>query len=91
MRQNEKKENGIMAQIDIKTIKKLDKERNNVHEKVFTTYSIFEIDGEKYVQFDTYGKSNREIPGKISQSIQINEESAKYIADMLKKEFNIKE
>lgn len=65
-----------MAQIDIDTIKKLDKEHYSVHEKVVTTYSVFKVDEKKYVQFDTYGKSSREIPGKISQSIQIDKESA---------------
>lgn len=31
-----------MAQIDIKTIEKLQKERNTVHEKVYATYSTFD-------------------------------------------------
>ena len=29
-----------------------------------------EVDGEKYFQLDTYGKSEREMPEKISQTIQ---------------------
>mgnify|MGYP001447539517 CR=1 FL=1 len=76
-----------MAQIDIDTIKKLDKEHYSVHEKVVTTYSVFKVDEKKYVH--TYGKSSREIPGKISQSIQIDKESAIYIVDMLRREFHI--
>ena len=43
-----------MAQIDIKTIEKLQKERNTVHEKVYATYSTFDSYGEHYVQIDTY-------------------------------------
>lgn len=78
-----------MAQIDIDTIKKLDKEHYSVHEKVVTTYSVFEADGKKYIQFDTYGKSSREIPGKISQSMQLDKESAICIVDMLRREFHI--
>ena len=31
-----------MAQIDIKTIEKLEKDRVMVHEKVYTTYSVFD-------------------------------------------------
>lgn len=31
-----------MAQIDIETIKHINKERNSLHAKVFTTYTSFE-------------------------------------------------
>ncbi len=77
-----------MAQIDIETIERLYKDRNTIHEKVYTTYSTFDSYGKHYVQIDTYGRSDREIPGKISQTIQLDETSAKYIFDLLKKEYN---
>lgn len=77
-----------MAQIDINNIEKLSKDRNTIHDKVYTTYSSFDSCGKHYVQIDTYGRSDREIPGKISQSIQLDEESAKYIFDLLKSEFD---
>ena len=73
-----------MAQIDIKTIEKLQKERNTVHEKVYATYSTFDSYGEHYVQIDTYGRSDREQPGKTSQSIQLDKEMASFLVDMLK-------
>jgi len=76
-----------MARIDIKAIEKLHKERNTVHEKVYATYSAFDSRGEHYVQIDTYGRSDRELPGKISQSLQFDKESAKYLFDLLKSEF----
>lgn len=78
-----------MAQIDLKNIKKANKERNSIHEKVYTTYSVFEENGEKYVQIDTYGKSSREIPGKISQSIQFDKVTAEFLVNLLKQEFCI--
>lgn len=77
-----------MAQIDIETIEKLNKERNFVHEKVYATYSSFDSLGEHYVQIDTYGKSDRDLPGKISQSFQLDSETARFIYDLLKDEFN---
>lgn len=43
------------------------------------------MDGERYVQIDTYGKNDREIPGKESQSIQFDEERTKVLVDLLKK------
>ena len=77
-----------MAQIDITTIEKLHKDRNTVHEKVYTTFCTFDSYGKHYVQIDTYGRSDREMQGKISQSIQLDESSAKYLFDLLKKEYN---
>jgi len=65
-----------MARISLENFKKLEKSRNTVHDKVETTYTIFEIDGEKYVQFDTYGRVGRENPEKISQSFQLDRSTA---------------
>lgn len=76
-----------MAQIDVKTFERLRKERNTVHEKVYATYSTFDSCGAHYVQIDTYGRNDRELPGKISQSIQLDKETAAYIIDLLKNEF----
>lgn len=76
-----------MAQIDISKIEKLNKDRNSIHEKVYTTYSSFDSCGKHYVQIDTYGRSDREQPGKISQSIQLDKDSAEFIFDLLKREF----
>ena len=53
-----------MARLNLDTIKKIEKDRVSVHTKVTTTYSVFEKDGEKYVQIDTYGKGDRVIPEK---------------------------
>jgi hypothetical protein len=78
-----------MARIDLETLKYIDKDRNTVHIKVKTTYTVFEVDGEKYFQIDTYGKSGREMPEKISQSIQFDNESARFFSELLKKEFNL--
>lgn len=77
-----------MAQIDIKTIEKTDKDRVVIHDKVYTTYSTFDKDGKHFLQIDTYGRIDRALPGKISQSIQFDEETAKYVYALLKKEFN---
>ena len=77
-----------MAQLDIEKIERLYKDRNTIHEKVYTTYSTFNSGGKHYVQIDTYGRSDREQPGKISQSIQLDEKSARYLFDLLKAEYN---
>ena len=78
-----------MAQLDLNNIKQIDKHKNYVHEKVYTTYTIFYEGREKYVQIDTYGKSDRELPGKISQSIQVDKETARYLISLLQSEFDL--
>ena len=79
-----------MAQMDLDNIKRIEKTRNTIHDKVYTTYTIFEEDGEKYIQFDTYGRIDRENPEKISQSIQLDRNTAKYIVKLLSQEFGLK-
>lgn len=79
-----------MAQINLQQIKKVEKQRNTIHEKVYTTYTAFEMSGEKFIQFDTYGKANRENPEKISQSIQLDRDTARFLVNLLVQEFNLK-
>lgn len=79
-----------MAQIDISNLKKINKERNNVHDQVYATYTVFDYNGKKYLQIDTYGKPARENPEKISQSFQVNRETAAYMANLLIEEFGLK-
>lgn len=78
-----------MAQISLNSIEKIEKYRNTVHEKVHTTYTSFEIDGIKYVQLDTYGRVGRENPEKISQSFQVNSETAAFLVNLLREEFDL--
>lgn len=76
-----------MAQIDLINIKRIEKTRNTIPDKVFTTYTVFEQNGKKYIQFDTYGRVDRDNPEKISQSFQLDFDTAKYIVNLLAQEF----
>lgn len=78
-----------MAQINVNNIERLEKQRNTIHEEVRATYTIFEAGGEKYVQLDTYGRENRESPEKISQSIQLNRETARYLVKLLSDAYDL--
>ncbi len=71
-----------MAQIDLQNLHRIEKVKNTVHEKVHATYTVFQADGKKYVQLDTYGRVEREHPEKISQSIQLDSETAKFLVDI---------
>lgn len=78
-----------MARINLDTIRKIEKERNTVHSKVDTTYTVFKEGEEKYIQIDTYGSSDREIQGKISQSIQFDHETAKFMLKLFVDEYGL--
>jgi len=77
-----------MAQIDINNFESKNKERINIHDKIYSSYSFFEKGNEKYFQIDTYGSSEREIPGKVSQTIQFDKNVARKIVEILRKEYN---
>lgn len=65
----------------------LQKERHQVHGVVECGYTIFEDGGTRYLQLDTYGSQERQIPGKTSQSIQLNAESAAQLKTLIEKTF----
>lgn len=69
-------------------LSRTEKERNSIHKPTTATYTIFVSAGIRYFQIDTYGSDDRVMPEKISQSIQFDEETAKVIVDLLKKEFH---
>ena len=78
-----------MARIDINNFERISKERNNVHGTVISSYSVFEINGEKYFQIDTYRSTDKQISGKKPQTIQFDKNAAKRIVEILRKEFKI--
>lgn len=79
-----------MAQININNFQKVVKERNSIYDEVPATYTVFTEDGEKYFQIDTYGKTDRINPEKISQSFQLNRQTASYLANLLIEVFDLK-
>jgi hypothetical protein len=63
-------------------------EKYTHHTDAEGTYSIiYEPDGEKILQIDTYGSKNRRIPGKVSQSIRFSPEGLKQLKQILKEHF----
>jgi hypothetical protein len=58
-----------------------------VHREVDCGYAIFESAGRRYLQLDTYGSAERVIPGKVSQTIQIDESGAKELRKLLQRAF----
>jgi len=61
----------------VKNFEEVGKERYSVHGPVECSYMAFTAeDGKRYLQLDTFGSKERQIVGKISQSVQLDEDSA---------------
>lgn len=71
----------------ITSLEKIEMNRNSKQGEVYATYCVFEKDGKKYFQIDTYGSENREYVGQPSQKIQFDKKLAKELVSLLIKEF----
>ena len=66
-----------------------DKTRNTIHKPAAATFTVFENEGQKYFQIDTYGTAERAMPEKVSQSIQLDKSMAKMLVEILRREFSL--
>lgn len=79
-----------MSAINFDNFKKKELDKVSKQEPVhLTTYSVYEIEGVKYFQLDTYGKSTRKKPDQSSQTIQLSEEDAIKLINVIKTEFGV--
>jgi hypothetical protein len=65
-------------------------ERNSIHDEVRASYAVFEKDDRVFVQLDSYGRPGREHKGKKSQSMQLDEGSARQLVEILQTAFRLK-
>ena len=79
-----------MAKVNTKKLVKVEKEKTAIHDDVDSSFSVFEENGTRIFQIDTYGRSSRKIHGKISQSIQLDRTDALILIELLKSTFEIK-
>ena len=71
----------------IKKLQSKEPSRVSVHKPIEATYFVADANDERVLQIDTYGSSDRKIPGKTSQSVQFDEESARELFEILRREF----
>lgn len=76
-----------MAMVDVSKMKQIEKQRVTAHSTAHATYSVFEDEGKRYFQIDTYGRSTRDMPEKISQTIQLDQQSAMKLISLLAEAF----
>ena len=77
-----------MALILSNKITKISK-NSRVQKETECTYNVFHVNETKYIQFDTYGTSERKSESRSSQTIQFDKETAKYIIEILQNEFDL--
>jgi hypothetical protein len=58
-----------------------------VHGAVECGRAMFETGGHQYLQLDTYGSKARVMPGRVSQSIQLDEDGARELMRLLTRAF----
>ena len=61
--------------------------RDTKHTECTGKLRAVETGGEKFIQIDTYGSAEREMPGKISQSLRLSESAVQQIIRMAAKHF----
>lgn len=72
-----------MARID--KLEEGSKEHLSVHDEASATYYVLRFPtGEKMLQIDSYGRSTRDFPEKVSQSIQFSPKAIKQLKEILK-------
>ena len=62
-------------------------DRSSKHSEVDATISLVEVDGEKFVQIDTYGSKERAMPGKVSQSLRLSQSAFEQLQTLGEKHF----
>jgi hypothetical protein len=69
-------------------LKKSPKNGKSVHKATRCLVSDFvHSDGKRYLQLDTFGSEDRSFPGKVSQSIQFDEDGARALKGLIDKTF----
>jgi hypothetical protein len=74
----------------IRSFERRPMQRNSLHKEIGATYTPFEADGRVLLQIDTYGTEDRQMPGKKSQSIQLDRQGAEALVEILRREFRLR-
>jgi hypothetical protein len=60
---------------------------SSLHKPVLCGWRMFDVEGKRILQLDTYGSEDRQIPDKVSQSIQIDREGAATLLKLIREAF----
>ncbi|MGV9250836.1 hypothetical protein [Streptomyces sp. NPDC003697] len=71
----------------IKEFQTTSSDTQRVHGPVICGYRSFTSGGRRILQLDTYGSTDRQIPDKISQSIQLDADGARELLRIIAESF----
>jgi len=69
----------------IRSFDEIELKANARHTETLGGYSIQGQDGEMFVQINTVGSSDRQIPGKVSQTLRLSKEAIDQLAELARK------
>lgn len=72
----------------VREFQQVGSDRNGMHQPVLCGWRTFNVDGQTILQLDTYGSDQRQIPNKVSQSFQLNRESAATLLKLIRDTFS---
>lgn len=62
-------------------------DRISMHKPVLCGWRSFTVEGKVVLQLDTYGSDERQIPNKVSQSIQLDRQGAATLLQLIRDTF----
>jgi hypothetical protein len=72
----------------IARFEKITSDRQRIHgTETNCGYGAFDVQGRRYLQLETYGSNERKIPGKISQTLQLDEDRAAELLRIIRQTF----
>jgi hypothetical protein len=71
----------------IREFHRVSSDKQGLHRPVSCGWRTFDVNGQTILQLDTYGSDQRQIPNKVSQSIQLNREGAQELLVLIRTAF----
>ncbi|MFI2640366.1 hypothetical protein [Kitasatospora sp. NPDC018614] len=71
----------------IKEFQQVPSDTQQLHGPVSCGYRSFTVGGRRVLQLDTYGSPERQIQGKISQTVQLDADSARKLLEIISEAF----
>ena len=62
-----------------------------LHSPVLCGYNAVDVQGTRVLQLETYGSDNREMPGKVSQVLQLDEAGARELKAIIERAFPVRQ
>ncbi|MBL0966513.1 hypothetical protein [Blastomonas sp. UPD001] len=69
----------------VRRFEQIDLKANARHTETQGGWSIQGQDGEKFIQINTVGSADRDIPGKVSQTLRLSKEAIEQLAELAKR------